>query len=416
MLNWPQPNLKLSELKGKLVLIDFWGTYCGPCINNMPHLAELQKEFKDQIRVVQTTTEDRKTVNDFFKLSKLDTLNLPTATSDKITKAYFPHGSIPHVIWIDGKGKVVGITRSEYVNKKNIERILTTGSLDAPVKKDITDYNTHVPMLSGGLGSYQLDPNMIQYSRTFLTGKMDGMPAWGNYSYRTNQSQPIIVGGFNISISALYSSALVHQAKIGEKSFDIDNYCLTFYDRVLWKAKDSSLFYWSGRTEESWKKVPDDRKYFTYELVAPAEDSLTVKQTMLEDLNHNFGKLLKIKAGLEKVRMTCWVLKLSNKKSKKLLLTKGGNPYFDGKQKSPFVKVVNTPISRFVTFWWIFNFNGRETHPIIDETGLSMNEKIDFTFEADMKNMDQMRAGFKTVGLTLELEDRDIDMVVIRDL
>ena len=52
MIDTEDNKVKLSDLRGKLLYIDIWGTWCIPCIEEMPHLTKLQERFKDDPRIL----------------------------------------------------------------------------------------------------------------------------------------------------------------------------------------------------------------------------------------------------------------------------------------------------------------------------------------------------------------------------
>jgi thiol-disulfide isomerase/thioredoxin len=67
---------KLSDFRGKVLVVDFWATYCPPCVRQVPRLAELSKKYRDKgLEVVGLTSDDKadqEKVVEFLKKSGAD--------------------------------------------------------------------------------------------------------------------------------------------------------------------------------------------------------------------------------------------------------------------------------------------------------------------------------------------------------
>lgn len=93
----------LATLRGRVVVVDFWATWCGPCVASIPHLIELHHKYADQGLVIIGHTDGSSTNLDAF----IKTKNIPYIISvgADIGDAYGVSG-IPHVFVIDPDGKV----------------------------------------------------------------------------------------------------------------------------------------------------------------------------------------------------------------------------------------------------------------------------------------------------------------------
>lgn len=123
--------MKLSSLRGKAVIVDFWATYCGPCKIEMPWFVELQKQYGPQgLQIVGVAVDDagEKTISDFtHKMG----INYPILIgNEKVADLYGGLDGLPTTFFLDRSGKIIdrqlGLI-SESVIVDNIKKGLASG-------------------------------------------------------------------------------------------------------------------------------------------------------------------------------------------------------------------------------------------------------------------------------------------------
>jgi thiol-disulfide isomerase/thioredoxin len=124
-------NLKLSDLRGKAVLLNFWATYCGPCKIEMPWFVELQKEYGPQgFQIVGVAMDDAST-EDIAKFVKELGVNYPILLGkESVGESYGGVGVLPTTFFLDRDGKLIarefGLqSRSVFVD--HIKKALSQG-------------------------------------------------------------------------------------------------------------------------------------------------------------------------------------------------------------------------------------------------------------------------------------------------
>ncbi len=98
--------ITLSQLKGKVVLLDFWATWCGPCRESIPHLIQLYNDYREkglELIGVDVDKGDVETVRRFVK-----SMDIPypiVVAPDDVVRSYRVNG-IPATILIDKEGNI----------------------------------------------------------------------------------------------------------------------------------------------------------------------------------------------------------------------------------------------------------------------------------------------------------------------
>jgi cytochrome c biogenesis protein CcmG/thiol:disulfide interchange protein DsbE len=104
--------LSLNEIKGKVVIVDFWATWCGPCVMSIPELVDLQDKYKAKGLVVVgiSVDDDKVSKGELLAFKEKMRINYRILrANNKVYEDYFGRTSgfsIPTLFVIDREGKV----------------------------------------------------------------------------------------------------------------------------------------------------------------------------------------------------------------------------------------------------------------------------------------------------------------------
>ncbi len=136
LLNAPTTSTTLSAQRGKLVLLEFWATWCSPCVAAMPRLQALQQRHARQLQVITVTDETPKRIGQFLK-NRPSSLWFASDTARSLPKL-FPHQILPHTVLISPDGTLLGQTSPERVTDGLIDSLWQNLPVPITPKADIT--------------------------------------------------------------------------------------------------------------------------------------------------------------------------------------------------------------------------------------------------------------------------------------
>ena len=128
----------LADYRGKVVLLDFWATWCGPCKIEIPWFIDFERQFKDQGFAVLGVSMDEDGWNAIKPYMQSMKMNYRVLLgNDAISTAYGGLDSLPTTLLIDRDGGIasthVGVSMGKEEFKDAIVKLLETTSVSAPV-------------------------------------------------------------------------------------------------------------------------------------------------------------------------------------------------------------------------------------------------------------------------------------------
>lgn len=111
----------LDEWKGKLRLVNFWASWCGPCLNEMPMLVTAQQQYGSRgLQIIGPALDDADPVREVASKLKLNYPYMADFSSADSAMMLLgnPGGGLPYSVFIDAQGRIVktvlgGLSKSE---------------------------------------------------------------------------------------------------------------------------------------------------------------------------------------------------------------------------------------------------------------------------------------------------------------
>jgi thiol-disulfide isomerase/thioredoxin len=374
--------VKLSDYKDKLIILDFWATWCAPCVAAFPKMDSLKKTFADNLALISVTSQEKKMVTDFLgEMLEQTSLKGTSIVNDRILSSYFPYRLLPHYVWIDRGGILRAMTGLDVLNAHQIDKLLSSNKAPTYVKEDVgRSYDYDIELKD------QVSQQALLKNSTFA-------------AYTKGFSRRNSIDKKNAKITLLNMSiAWFYRIAFSEFRPELLN-----PNRFIIEVKDSLKVTSGGAKGEALEKWSVDNAY-CYELKMQPADTAKLFEQMRADIAAFFPYDAKI----EQREMACLVL---GKKSDSVSLeTKGGQPIL--KHDAYSFRIQNLLWKNFTSLLDMYYLQNAGM-PFVDETGIT--GKVDLQIKTRMTDYRELTKVLAKHGLLLKKEIRRVPVIVLRD-
>jgi thiol-disulfide isomerase/thioredoxin len=410
LINYPTKSAEINDFKGKLLILDFWATWCSPCVAYIPKMDSIQSIFRDKVQILPISDEPFEKISQFSQhLFKATNIKLISAYNESRLESLFDFNAIPFYVWINPEGTIIALTSAEEVTIQNINKILisqqTNVTSKKQIKKTIIDqkkaiFNLHYNELltDNSILPHMVDTNII-LGQSIGTGFIPGLPI----GRTTNDSLHYF--STNTSISRIYAH-LYSMIYYGYTNLGIQSEARTVFEisnsQMLERLKNDLY----GSAYEKFLEANGA----CYEIVWPKGivfgDYKTKFNLIKSDLDRYFGIPNGFDTKIEKREVKqCLVLEKTSKQN--ILESKGEKPEESFDRYN--YKITNMPFSSFFNRLSGYYFQLSEM-PILDRTGI--HDNIDLELKCNMTDLKQLNSELEKYGLVLRNKPEIADVLV----
>jgi len=383
-----QKTVRMTDYKDRLLILDFWATNCGGCIELLPKMDSLQKKFGKDIKILPVTYESSSMVQAFWKNNKYTKhLTLPTVVEDKLLSGYFRHKSIPHEVWIY-KGLVIAITDEGYVDANNIMKVLRGEKVSFPIKDDYLVFDRSKPLFIPDPG--QIDTNNTSLNYAAISDYKEGVNAaglsGGSGIIRNTHNKTIRCFFLNQPIFNSYTDywfKILRASTLYKPSF------LIMPNQVVWEVIDRSKYIYTNGYQQDWIRANG----ICFESVYP--DTGQTDQQVYRSIVSDLDGLLGLKVRWEKRKENVLVLVKNDHSNKKHNQLSGGTSYL---------------IADLV-----YQLNRQEKNPYVFDESKSGETELKLNINS-LADIGSVRRELQAQGYELKEEMREVDKLIFSEI
>lgn len=380
------PSLE-KKLPHQLLILDFWGIYCAPCIASMPEMERLQNKFAPRLQVIFVTRNNESEVATLRGKSRIVRDNhLPSLTGDTVLQKFFPYITVPTQAWIMN-GVVLHITAGYNSTEAHISKVLHGKKIILIEKRERSTEVIGAPLWQ----LMTLDTTINVKFCSLLTGPLHNYNGGLMGFYTDNGHFFTGLHARNASLASLLSFR--YSAEEPE---------LLDPERMILEGLSEKDFFPPEEGDQLDKWNQSHR--FCYEL----RTEPSTKEEILNLLGQDMERYFHLKCYLEKRPVPCLVLKRMD--SSNTMGTRGNSPELYVGEDHKEITVRNRSFSDFLRYGLTKVLQSLEAPALVDKTGLK--GKIDL--ELHFKDLSTLIKELERYHLTLTEEVRPINMLIVR--